>query len=101
MPGDLPATSRGGSAVTVNLALVGRRGRFFPCSETWHIYPVSFNRNQWFTVEYSDTLLEHLEGGVSGGVITVTRDLSHSIPFRNSSRGYLVPRHTIPSFHSV
>jgi hypothetical protein len=24
----------------------------------WHILPVSFNTNQRFTVEYSDTLLE-------------------------------------------
>src|SRR5437016_1283352 len=48
-----------GSAVTENLALADRRGRFFPCSETWHIEPVSFNLNQRFTVEYSDTLLEH------------------------------------------
>src|ERR1039458_2293319 len=44
-PGDLPATSRAGSAVTENLAQEGRRGRFFPCSETWHIQPVSFNLN--------------------------------------------------------
>src|ERR1017187_1493270 len=36
-PGDLPATSRAGSAVTENLVQAGRRGRFFPCSETWHI----------------------------------------------------------------
>ncbi|MGA8704763.1 MAG: hypothetical protein WB625_24240, partial [Candidatus Sulfotelmatobacter sp.] len=32
-------------------------GRFFPCFETWHIEPVSFNLNQRSTVEYSDTLL--------------------------------------------
>src|SRR5208282_2280508 len=56
-PGDLPATSRAGSAVTENLAQAGRRGRFFPCSETWHIEPVRFNLNQPSTVEYSDTLL--------------------------------------------
>ena len=27
--------------------------------------------------------------------------LAHTIPFRNSSSGYFVPRQTIPSFHSV
>jgi hypothetical protein len=26
---------------------------------------------------------------------------AHTIPFRNSSSRYLVPRHTIPSFHRV
>ncbi len=26
---------------------------------------------------------------------------AHTIPLRNSSSGYFVPRHTIPSFHSV
>src|ERR1019366_8140516 len=56
-PSDLPATSRAGSGVTANLAQAGRRDRFSPCSETWHIYPVCFNPNQRFTVEYSDTLL--------------------------------------------
>jgi hypothetical protein len=25
----------------------------------------------------------------------------HTIPFRNSSSGYFVPRQTMPSFHSV
>src|SRR6202161_955746 len=57
-PSDLPAATRPGSAVTENLALADRHGRFFPYSETWHIQPVSFNRNQRFTVEYSDTLLD-------------------------------------------
>ena len=28
-------------------------------------------------------------------------DPFHTIPLRNSSSGYFVPRHTIPSFHSV
>lgn len=27
--------------------------------------------------------------------------LRYTIPFRSSSSGYFVPRHTIPSFHSV
>ena len=31
----------------------------------WHILPVSFNTNQRFTVEYSDTLLV-LDGGGAG-----------------------------------
>src|SRR5208337_5527787 len=61
-PGDLPATTRAGSAATGNLAQAGRRGRLFPCSETWHIEPVSFNLNQRLTVEYSDTLLEQFAG---------------------------------------
>ena len=52
-----PATSRAGSPVTENLVQTGTRGRFFPCSETWHIEPVRFNLNQRSTVEYSDTLL--------------------------------------------
>src|SRR4029077_8774216 len=30
-------------------------------SPNWHIQPVSFNTNQPFTVEYSDTLLEELQ----------------------------------------
>jgi len=34
------------------------RARYFPCSETWHIELVSFNLNQRFMVEYSDSLLE-------------------------------------------
>jgi len=29
------------------------------------------------------------------------RLLAHTMPFRNSSSGYFVPRHTIPSFHNV
>src|ERR1022692_4660740 len=33
--------------------------------------------------------------------VTVIRDLHHTIPLRNSSRGYFVPRHTMPSFESV
>src|SRR5215471_17077406 len=59
-PSDLQAASRPGSAVTENLALADKCIRFFPCSETWHIELVSFNLNQWFTVQYSDTLLEKI-----------------------------------------
>jgi len=31
-------------------------------SPNWHILPVSFNTNQRFTVEYSDTLLGEMLG---------------------------------------
>ena len=55
---DLPATSPPSSGVTANLAREGTLGRVSPCSKTWHSYPVSFNPNQLFPVEYSDTLLE-------------------------------------------
>jgi len=33
--------------------------------------------------------------------ITLMCDSSHTIPLRNSSSGYLVPRHTMPSFENV
>ena len=33
--------------------------------------------------------------------VTVTRDLPHTIPLRNSSSGYFVPRHTMPPFQRV
>lgn len=32
---------------------------------------------------------------------SVSRDVFHTIPFLNSSSGYFVPRHTIPSCHKV
>src|ERR1700737_1728733 len=56
-PSDLPATSRPGSAVKANLAQEDRIGRSSPYWENCHIHPVTFNPHQWFTVEYSDTLL--------------------------------------------
>src|SRR5439155_5255146 len=54
---DLPATSPPSSGVTANLAREGRLGRVSSCSKTWHSYPVCFNPNHLFIVEYSDTLL--------------------------------------------
>jgi hypothetical protein len=34
-------------------------------------------------------------------IVVVTRGFPYTIPLRNSSSGYFVPRHTIPSFQRV
>jgi len=44
-------------------------------SPNWHILPVSFNTNQRFTVEYSDTLLDAVSTFNLGYSITDTRSV--------------------------